>query len=352
MDNRTTHTLAEILGQTSAWRATLDEVSAKDRHIRDLVRKDALREVIFTGCGSTYYLSLAAAAVFQAMTGLRAQGLPASELLLFPRSHLTEEEQTLLVAVSRSGETTETLRAVHAFRQRRNGDVLVITCDETSRLAANGSVTLVARQAKDKSIAQTRSFTSMLLAAHALAAVTARRSDYLEQLGSLPALGQKLIASQQGLARRVGEDLGLDKFFFLGSGPNYGLACEAMLKMKEMSLSSSEAFHFAEFRHGPMSMVDGQTLVVGLMSDSAAEFEVKVLQQMKELGARLLAFSDNEPLMASIGADYPVCLCSGISEYVRGALYLPVLQLVAYYRAIQKGLDPDRPKHLTYAVKL
>jgi glucosamine--fructose-6-phosphate aminotransferase (isomerizing) len=119
-----------------------------------------------------------------------------------------------------------------------------------------------------------------------------------------------------------------------------------------MSLSSSEAFHFAEFRHGPMSMVDDQTLVVGLMSDSAAEFEVNVLQQMKELGARLLAFSDNEPLMASIGADYPVCLCSGISEYVRGALYLPVLQLVAYYRAIQKGLDPDRPKHLTYAVKL
>ena len=80
------------------------------------------------------------------------------------------------------------------------------------------------------------------------------------------------------LPQRLGADLEVERFFFLGSGPFYGLACEAMLKLKEMSLSYAEPYHFLEFRHGPMSMVDARTLVVGLLSDTGLTEEIRVLE--------------------------------------------------------------------------
>jgi len=346
------HTLAEILGQTVAWKAIGEEVSDKAARFADVLDKGAFREVIFTGCGSTYYASLTAAPIFQELTGLRSRGLPSSELFLFPSSSLIREGPTLLVAISRSGQTTETLRAVGSFKQNWGKDVIVITCHEDSPLSAVGSLSLIAREAEEKSIAQTRSFTSMLVAAQALAGIAAGRTDYLDQLRALPPLGAKLIASEQALAKRLGEDRRITKFFFLGSGPNYGLACEAMLKMKEMSLSHSEAFRFMEFRHGPKSMVDEATLVIGLVSDSACEHEVAVLREVKELGARIFILAEEEEPAGWGDSDYSVCFRSGLSDLAQAVLYLPVLQLLAYYRAIAKGLNPDKPKNLEYVVKL
>lgn len=344
--------LEEIMGQTAAWKAALEETLVKREQIRGLLDKGGFREVIFTGCGSTYYLSLTAAAIFQHLTGLRTLALPASELVLYPNSSLVPGGPTLLVAVSRSGETTETLWAVRGFKESWGETVIAITCYEDSPLASDASLSLITREGKEKSITQTRSFTSMLVAAQALAGIAAGRDDYLEQLQALPPLGERLIAKRWGLARELGEDAELRRFFFLGSGPHYGLACEAMLKMKEMSLSYSEAFHFMEFRHGPKSMVDEMTLVVGLVSDSAQGHEVAVLKEAKELGARTLALAESKEQADFSDMDYLVCFDSNLSELARGVLYLPVLQLLAYYKAMAKGLDPDRPMHLEAVVKL
>lgn len=352
MAERGIHTLEEIMGQTAAWQAALEETIAKGEQIKELLNKGGFREAIFTGCGSTYYLSLTAAAIFQHLTGLRALALPASELALFPDSSLVRGGPTLLVAVSRSGETTETLWAVRGFRESWGETVLAITCYEDSPLASEASLSLIAREGKEESIAQTRSFTAMLVAAQALAGIAAGRDDYLEQLQALPPLGERLIVERQGLARGLGEDGGLERFFFLGSGPRYGLACEAMLKMKEMSLSYSEAFHFMEFRHGPKAMVDETTLVVGLVSDPAQEHEVAVLKEANELGARTLALAESEEQTDFGDMDHLICFDSGLAELARVVLYLPVLQLLAYYKAMAKGLDPDRPMHLEPVVRL
>ena len=117
-------------------------------------------------------------------------------------------------------------------------------------------------------------------------------------------------------------------FVFLGSGLNYGLASEVMLKMKEMSISVSEVFHFMEFRHGPMSMITPNSLVIGLISDTGREEELKVLKDMKQLGATTMALVENAK---GIDVDHVIELGSKISELSRGALYLPVLQLIAFY---------------------
>jgi len=349
---RTPHTFVEITTQPTAWAEALADVKGKAQAVQALFAEHAFQEVIFIGCGSTYYLSLAAAQAFQGLTGIRAWGLPASELLLFPKTSYGPQE-TLLVAVSRSGETTETIRAVQAFREERSGPVVVITCYPRSTLAREVSrigLVLAARQGQEKSIAQTRSFASMLVASQGFAGLVKDSVPYVKSLEGLPLIGNWLLQERAELARQLGEDMRLQQFFFLGSGPNYGVACETMLKMKEMSLSYSEAYHFLEFRHGPKSMVDESTLVAGLISGEGWEQEIAVLKEMQGFGATILALADSELGLEDF--THVVSFKSGTSDWARGVLYLPVLQLMAYYRAMAKGLNPDRPTHLDAVVRL
>ena len=137
-----------------------------------------------------------------------------------------------------------------------------------------GDFLLSIDQAQEISIAQTRSFASMLVISQALAAAAGGRN--LALFNHLPARVGEVFNKYSNIAQKIGEDLSLDRFFFLGTGHLYGIACEAMLKMKEMTVSYSEAFHMLEFRHGPMSMVNHQSLVVGLVSDSAKKKEVEL----------------------------------------------------------------------------
>ena len=98
-------------------------------------------------------------------------------------------------------------------------------------------------------MAQTRSFASMYLATTALSTLAAGETALFGSLQRLPAIGMNLTALYEPLAQQIGENLGFDRFYYLGSGPRYGLACEANLKMKEMALTHSEPFYFLEFRH-------------------------------------------------------------------------------------------------------
>jgi len=231
--------------------------------------------------------------------------------------------------------------------------VLVITCYPRSTLArqvSNTGIVLVSRHGQEKSIAQTRSFASMLVANQGFAGLVKQSTPYVKSLEGLPLSGNWLLQEKAELARQLGEDMTLQQFFFLGSGPNYGVACETMLKMKEMSLSHSEAYHFLEFRHGPKSVVDQSTLVVGLISQGGWEQEIAVLREMQGLGARILALADHEFGLEDF--DHVVAFNSGTSDWARGVLYLPVLQLMAYHRAMAKGLNPDQPAHLDAVVRL
>ena len=299
-------------------------------------------QVLFTGCGSTYYLSLAAAALFQGMTGKQARAVPGGELLLNGQTALTNGK-TLLVAVSRSGSTTETVRAVEQFKAQKRGPVAAITNYGNEPLAGLADLPLVIEKGQEESVAQTRSFASMYVAATAMTMLAAGAETLRAEMRKLPDVGTKLLARYEPLAREFGENLGFDRFYFLGSGGRYGLACEVNLKMKEMTLTHSEPFHFLEFRHGPMSMVTESAVVVGLLSDKNSSHEQAVLNEMRAKGGNILS-------LAETGAR--VAFGSGIPESVRNVLHLPVLQLLAFYRSMAKGLNPDRPNNLTAVVKL
>ncbi|MEN6572291.1 MAG: SIS domain-containing protein [Anaerolineaceae bacterium] len=334
------HTYIEIKSQTLAWQNALDVTWAAAAEIKALTNR--YNQVIFTGCGSTYYLSLAGAALFQKMTGKIARAVPASELLFNTAAVVDKKSPCLLVAVSRSGTTSETVKAVEHFKQSRLGEVIVVSNYDT-KLSRLSDLSLIIPEGQELSVAQTRSFASMYTAVTAMSAIAADRNDLRIAMNDLPQIGQHLMEKYENLAKEVGESLTYDRFYFLGSGARYGLACEVNLKMKEMTLTHSEPFHFHEFRHGPMSMVGESTVVVGLLSDENDSQERAVLDEMRALGARILALSESHG---------DVVFSSGIPEEVRGVLYLPVLQLMAFYRSLVKGLNPDCPEHLTAVVTL
>ena len=342
------HTLREILTQSAAWRAALELVESKREAIQAYWKAEQCSEILVTGCGSTYYLSQAVAPLLQQQLGVRARPVPASELLFFPETVVVPGSHPLLLAISRSGHTTETIRATQAFKQRYQGPVITIGCYPEAELVGLSDLALVIEEGQEQSVVQTRSFSAMLLTAQAATALS--DASQFERMRALPELGERLLATYHDLIKRLGEDKHIDRFYFLGSGLQYGLASEINLKMKEMSLSVSEAFHFMEFRHGPMSMVNEHTLVVGLLSDTARDYELAVLREMRALGGQTLALSEQD--MLSTDVDLAIIFNSGLPEANRGVLYLPLLQLLGYYRARANGQTPDSPHNLTAVVVL
>ena len=343
-------TWQEISSQPKVWKATLETSAADRAALEGFLDQSGFDHILVVGCGSTHYLAQSAAATIAHRAGIPAHALPASELWLFPAAFALD--RTLLLAVSRSGTTTETLWALERFREAGGGPVLAVTCYPESTLAQRADFALVAPDAQEESVAQTRSFTSMLLLTQALAAVLAGDEGMLERLGRLPHALEAVIERVGELPRRLGEDGSIERLFFLGGGPLYGLASEAMLKTKEMSLSYAEAYYPLEFRHGPMSMVDDHTLIVGFLSDTGLAQELKVLQDMQALGGRILAFAEDGTAISGWQSDYVVELRSGLDEWERGPLYLPLVQRMAFYRSLHKGLNPDQPTNLTAVVNL
>jgi len=335
------YTHNEIYSQPDAWDAA---VTVLTKNLSDIRSFTPLQhdQVIFTGCGSTYYLAIAAASLLQQMTGFSSRAFPASELWLYPRSSYVDRK-SLLVAISRSGETTETLQACESFLNDKRGVLMTLSCYDQMPLAKMGALNIVLPSGQEQSVAQTRAFSTLYLATVALACIWGGRIDLFDALFLLPEAGRRVLEQAAQLAREIGPDASIDRFYWLGSGPRYGLAAELSLKMKEMSLSHSEPFHFLEFRHGPKSMVTKSTLVLGLQSSVNEKHESAVMADMKALGGKVVEIAEEGD---------SVQFKSGLDETIRDVLYLPVGQMIAYERSLSKGLNPDLPNNLDSVVKL
>ena len=350
-DQYGSHTFTEITSQPVIWNEAVAAFQQQAEALKALWTEGGYDRVLFTGCGSTHYLAVAGAALFQQFTGINSRAYPASEIALLPDFVFLPQSKPLLITISRSGETTETIQAVRVFRERTGNPVISVTCASDSTLAKQADLSFAIDAAQETSVAQTRSFASMLIVVEAISALLAGRSD-LDQLAGLSPVVARLLDEYGDLAKRLGEDPQIERFFFLGSGVLYGIANEAMLKMKEMSLSYSEAFHFLEFRHGPMSMVDEHTLLVGCVSEEAHRQETAVLRQMQQRGAHILALTESDYSAELTESINVVRLASNLPAWARPVVYLPILQLMAYYHALARGQNPDQPANLDFVISL
>lgn len=345
------YSLTEILSQPQCWADCLKELEAGSR-ISEIGKRFRKRsEWLFIGCGSSYHIALAAAASWSAITGTPARAIPASELLLFPDLVLAGRGNFAPVLISRSGRTSEVLRVAQFLNQRKI-PTMAISCATSQKLEGLATISVLLPQADEHSIVMTRSFTSMLLALQYLAASLGGKTEFIRALRALPAAADKVL---QTLPARVREFMYLHRFsdyVCLGQGPYYGLACEAMLKLMEMSCSYAQCFHHLEFRHGPKSIVSQETLITFLLSETNYDAEREVLEEIKGLGGTTLVIANRIEDRARAAADLVIELDCDLPEYARLAPYAFAGQLMGLYAGLQKGLDPDRPPNLSRVVIL
>lgn len=286
--------------------------------------------VVVVGCGTSYYLAQTVASAFN-LNGKRAIAVPGGEWARRPEAYLSHYQDALVIALSRSGESTETVEAVQASRAR-GLKTIGITCESESSLAKGSDQVVFAPTHPSEGIVMSSSASLMLLLGLRLAGspVDAHIAATAER-------------AMQTLDRQVSSTvLSRTHFVYLGGGAYYGLASEGALKLQEMSLTYTQVFHPLEYRHGPISLVDEKTCVVLIYSPQTHEEETTLYRELKDKGAWV------------IGVGGPGDLHVEVSEtgLDRSLAILPALQLFGERLAQHKGLDSTAPRHLTKVVRL
>jgi glutamine---fructose-6-phosphate transaminase (isomerizing) len=345
------HTLSEIFSQPQCWRDCLAKLAASTelRTAVQLARPGA--EWIFIGCGTSYYLAQAAASSFNYLN-LPARAVPASDLLLYPGLTLQAGRDYIPVVISRSGRTSEAVRAAQMLEKDRNLRTIAITCANGQPLQSACSLTLTLLDADEQSTVMTRSFTSMLLGLQYLGATISRNDAFLRALLDLTQQVEPLLKDVPQRLRSFLESRSFSDFVFLAQGPLFGIASECMLKVTESSLSHAQVFHSLEFRHGPKSIAGPEMLITFVMSETSYDAEVELLEEMKGLGAATMVIANRLDHRARSASDFAIELGLQSPEYARPAAFAIWGQLCGVYYGLKKGLNPDSPKNLTRVVEL
>ncbi len=345
-------TLQEILSQPTAWVETARQFE-QNAEMPEVFQDFSPKEPwLFAACGSSYYLSRTIAAQWAKLLQVACTAVPASELLFAPHEVMQQTGARQVVLVSRSGKTTEVLRAAEWLKVNGTARTLGVTCSEDSVLENLCSQTLKLPWADEKSMVMTRSFTSILLLLERLGAKFAGDAGLASALDGLPERTATWLTRNADKIRALGTKRRFADFVFLGQGAHYWLAQEAALKMTEMSSSYAQAYHTLEFRHGPRSIASRDTLITFLLSDAAAEEESLIVGELKKLGAATLVVANRatpalrreSDLLIELGLDEP--------EYARMAITAIPAQLLGLAVGLRRGLNPDVPKNLTRAVVL
>ena len=346
------HTLAEILSQPHIWAET-------DLHLKKSHMLDHLADTfsprspwLFVGCGSSYYLSRLIAALWTKHFYIPATGVPASELFFAPEETLRRIGAEQIVLMSRSGETTEVLRAAELLQSYKTAQTLGVTCNPQSVLEKLCTHTFKLDWADEKSTVMTRSFTAILLAFQRLGLQFVGDSQLSSALDQLPRKGQLWFDENAYKIQSFAGKRNFSDYVFLGQGVHYWLAQEAGLKVTEMSSSYAQVYHSLEFRHGPRSIAGPETLVTFYISDAAKEAEATLVRELKELGAATCVIVNRATPELKAHSDLLIELALDGPEFARYALTAIPAHLLGTAVGLRKGLNPDAPKNLTRAVVL
>jgi len=286
--------------------------------------------LVFVGCGTSFNLALSLAAYANSLKR-KAIAVPGAEWLNRPSSFWPEWQKTHVVALSRSGETTETVAAAKASRAA-GAFVTAVTVEPESALAKNCDQLICSPTHPDEGIVMTVSASLMVLLS-------------LQMIGqTVPA---SVVASAQKLANALDAalpDIIKDRshFVFLGGGPLFGIALEGALKLMEMSQLMTQAFHPLEYRHGPISLVDEKTAAVMLYSSDQRQAEAKLVGELREKGAVVIGLGGPGDLELPVDVDLSLA----------GLAVLPALQILGERAAQARHIDTVSPRHLTKVVTL
>lgn len=344
------HTLREILQQPATWRDTARRMAREAGRLRGTL--DGVRAMVLTGSGSSLYVGECAAPFLRAKLGRTVQAVGGGDIVLFGRAAMPAGRPALMVSIARSGESPESAGAVATILDKEP-DVrhLVITANRNSRLAndfsaARVNVVALADATCDRSLVMTSSFTNLALAACGLAG----DGNYVASVDTLARATEALLSAGVETLAQVA-CTGFRRAVYLGSGANFGAAREGALKMLEMTGGrvGTIAETYLGLRHGPMSYVDQQTLVVCFVSGDPVvrAYETDLICEMnrKRLGARKLFAGPVVPrdLVSDGDSVLQEAALAALDDGYSAVRNVVVAQLLGFFRCRAEGLRPDSP---------
>ncbi|MEM2337513.1 MAG: glutamine--fructose-6-phosphate transaminase (isomerizing) [Candidatus Bathyarchaeia archaeon] len=348
--------LKEIHEQPACLRNTL----RLQEHYLDLMATflDRAREVFLVACGTSYHACLAASYMFSKLAYLATYPVIASEFI--EQHGKSVNIESTILAVSQSGETADTIAAVNVARQRA-ATILGLTNVIGSTLTRISRVYISQQSGPEIGVAATKTFTSQLSVLAQLALRLAKKRgkisqdemDFIEaKLKKIPDIVQTVIATQEEKVKTIARKYRDAKvFFFLGRGISTATAYEGRLKLMEIAYIPSIAFPAGESKHGPISLVeDGFPVVFICPKDDTYKTSLGNIMEMKARGASIIAIMEEGDEEVKRLADDYVEIPKGIPDVLSPIPYVVPLQLLAYYMALEKGYDPDKPRNLAKSV--
>ena len=352
--------LKEIIEQPRAVKATMaprikdgDIILDETELTADYL--ESINKIVITACGSAYYAGCAGKYAIEKLCRIPVQVELASELRY---SDPLIDEHTLLIVLSQSGETADTIAAMKECKNR-GAKTLAVVNVVGSTIANTADYTLYTWAGPEIAVATTKGYTTQVSVLYLLALYAAKKMNRIDDelynnlLASLKALPKKIQeaidinSSIPTLARKYH---GADSMFFIGRNTDYAVALEGALKMKEISYIHAESYAAGELKHGTIALVEEHQPVIALCCNEAImEKTMSNIVEVKARGAEVLAvtFKDNQKIV-SLADD--VIFVPKIETIFSAAVEIVPLQLLAYYVAKENGCDIDKPKNLAKSV--
>jgi len=349
--------LKEIYEQPDRLRDTLDFSELSDDLFGEAATSvfDQVKAVQIIACGTSYHAGLVARHWLEALAGIPCQVEVASE---FRYRKSVALPGTLVVTISQSGETADTLAAIkHLGDDYALAKLAICNVDHSAIVRASDLVFLTQAGA-EIGVASTKAFTTQLAALLVLTACLARRNSESEldesalrqAIAELPQAVEATIAKDKSIQDVAANFINRDHALFLGRGVYHPIAKEGALKLKEISYIHAEAYPAGELKHGPLALVDEKMPVVAVApKDDLLEKLRSNLEEVRARGGQLFVFAD-QALAYEQGPGVTVIDVPSVSELSGPIVYTVVLQLLSYHVAVAKGTDVDKPRNLAKSV--
>ena len=327
----------------------IEELGMTDEEIR------AIRKIFIVACGSAYHTGVTAKYVFEKLARIPVEVDLASE---FRYRDPILPENTLVVIVSQSGETADTLAALRLAKEKgvRTLGIVNVVGSSIAREADNVMYTWAGPEI---AVATTKAYSTQLIAQYLLAMKFAKvrgtvsQNDFdamIQSLERLPEQISLLLSHKENVQRFANRYLAAEHVFFIGRGIDYAISMEGSLKLKEISYIHSEAYAAGELKHGTISLIeDGRLVVAVLTQPELYKKTISNIQEVKTRGAFVMAVTTVGNTEVEKVADYVVYLPETNPIFANSLAIIP-LQLFGYYVSIGRGLDVDKPRNLAKSV--
>ena len=315
----------------------------------------SLKRIYIVACGSAYHVGMVGKYVIESMAGIPVEVDVASE---FRYRNPILAEDSMVVIISQSGETADSLAALRLAKER-NVPVLSVVNVVGSSIARESDYTLYTYAGPEISVATTKAYSTQLIAMYLLSIQSAfvqgkleesRVSELLAEMETLPDKISKVLDDKERIQWFASKYANAHDIFFIGRGIDYAISMEGSLKMKEISYIHSEAYAAGELKHGTISLVEDGTLVIGVMTQKDLfEKTLSNMVEVKSRGAYLMGLTSYGNYSIEDTADFSVYVPK-TEKYFTTSLAIVPLQLMGYYVSVAKGLDVDKPRNLAKSV--